>query len=252
MLNPLDMTGKTVLVTGASSGIGRATAILLSQVGAKVILVARDYARLQETLSQMEGSGHAIESYDLTQYEGIPAWMKEVSARHGLLSGCVHSAGVKVTSPLKNLNLEAVAQEWRINVSAALWLAKGFRQRGVIADEGSVVFISSVMGIVGQTAVAGYSACKGALISMARSLAMELAREKIRVNCISPGQVLTEMGNKMFSEMSMDQVESLKKLHPLGFGDPVDVANGIVYLLSPASKWVTGTNMVVDGGYTAH
>ena len=252
MLNPLDMTGRTILVTGASSGIGRETAISLSRLGARVVLVAHNRDRLEQTLKQLEGTGHGVEPFDLGQYEASPQWMCSLTGTHGLLDGLVHSAGVQSTSPLRALDAKQVENLWALNVLACLWLAKGYRQRGLNNPGGSVVFISSVAGLVGIPALSAYGASKGAVISLTRSLAMELARETIRVNCVVPGLVKTEMIEETTHRLPPENITALAREYPLGFGEPIDVANAIVYLLSPASKWITGTTLVVDGGYTAH
>ena len=251
MLNPLDMTGKTILVTGASSGIGRATAILLSQLGARVILVARNPENLARTLSQLVGDSHVVEPFDLSQYEGIPPWMRGLAGTHGLLDGLVHSAGIQMTAPLKALDAAQVENLWCINVSASLWLAKGYRQRGVNAGGGSIVLLSAAAGLIGAPAIAAYSASKGAVIALTRSLAMELARERIRVNCIAPGLVRSELYDEIAKQLTPEDLAAKERGQVLGLGQPADVAYAAIYLLSSASRWITGTALVVDGGVTA-
>ena len=251
MLNPLDITGRTILVTGASSGIGRETAILLSRLGARVILVARSQEKLEQTLAQLEGTGHAVEPFDLSQYEGIPQWMKGLAGMHGVLDGLVHSAGVTMTVPLKTLDATQVEQLWRINIFASLWLAKGYRQRGVNRGGGSIVLLGAGAGLVGVTALSAYSASKGGVTATTRSMAMELARENIRVNSVAPGYVKTEMTEDFEKGMTVEQVAAIVASHPLGLGEAIDVANSIVFLLSPAARWITGITLVVDGGVTA-
>lgn len=250
MLNPMDMTGKTVLVTGASSGIGRATAVLLSHLGARVILVARSSEKLEQTFNQLSGSGHAIEPYDLADYERIPSWMREVVSRNNVLDGLVHSAGVQITSPLRVLDAHRVEELWRINVSASLWLAKGFRQKGVNNQGGAIVFLSSAMALIAGTGLAAYSASKGAVIALTRTLAVELAREHIRVNCIAPGLVKTEMFDEFASQMPPDALSVLERGYLLGFGETSDVSQSVAFLLAGTSRWITGSTLVVDGGLT--
>ena len=252
MLNPLDMTGRTILVTGASSGIGRATAILLSRLGGRVILVARRREKLELTLAQLEGTGHAVELFDLSQYEGIPQWLKELAGTHGMLDGLVHCAGIQITAPLRILDANQVEAMWRTNVSASLWLAKGYRQRGVNKPGGSLVFLASAIGLVGGTALSAYSGSKGAIIALTRSLAVELAREKIRVNCLAPGLIKTEMFDEFARQLTPENLAALQKDYVLDFGEPGDVANAAAFLLAPASRWITGIPFVVDGGLTAH
>jgi NAD(P)-dependent dehydrogenase (short-subunit alcohol dehydrogenase family) len=252
MSNPFDLTGHRVLVTGASSGIGRATAITLNRLGAQVILVARNEERLQDTLDALEPPGHVIEPFDLTSIENIPQWMKNVAQRQGKLSGLVHCAGVEAISPLRFQTLEKFRSMHDINVTSALWLLKGFRQKGVSGPGGSVVLISSIAGLVGQSGHAAYCATKGALIALVRAAAVELAPEGMRVNCIAPGRVEgTAMTTAADGHLSEDQTAAIKALHPLDAGTVFDVANGIAFLLAEAARWITGTTLVIDGGYTA-
>jgi len=253
MINPMQLENLTILVTGASSGIGRETAVLLSKLGASLILVGRNEEQLIKTRSLLDGTLHRISAFDLSNYDEIPHWIKEISSVAGPLHGLVHSAGVQFTRPLRIMSSESIEELMRVNVTAAIFLAKAFRQKGVYASEGgSLVYLSSVMGFVGQPGQSAYSASKGALVSLAKSLALELAREKIRVNCIAPAIVSTEMSEKMFEQLSPEQVSHIKAMHPLGLGQPRDVANAIAFLLADTARWITGTTLVVDGGYTAH
>ena len=249
-MNPLDMSGRTVLVTGASSGIGRQTALYLSKLGATVVVTGRDKDRL-EAVQAMIGVGCISEPFDLSAIDQIPFWLKDIANRAGPLSGLVHSAGVSATRPLRTISEEQISSLMSINVSAALSLTKGFRQKGVSSQPSSIVFLSSVMGLVGQPANALYSASKGALIAMVRSLALELAREGIRVNCIAPAMVMTEMAEHLKATLPPDNWKAVEAMHPLGVGAPEDVAGAVAFLLASTGRWITGTTLVVDGGYTA-
>ena len=250
VLNPLDLTGQRFLVTGASSGIGRETSLLLSELGASVVLVGRDGTRLQQALASLSPGQHTIEPFNLQDLDEIPAWMLSLASKGLTLNGCVHSAGIHEIKPLRAVSASGAMKLLEVNVLAGLMLAKGFRQKQV-SEGGSIVFLSSATGLVGQPALSAYSASKGAVIAMTRSLAMELARENIRVNCVTPSIVETEMTKSLQESMNADALQRMKDMHPLGFGEPRDVAHAIAFLLSPMSRWITGSALVADGGYTA-
>ncbi len=252
MINPLDLTGRAILVTGASSGIGRETARLISQLGARVILVGRSEERLEETLRSLDGGGHRAEPFDLSLTDEIPLWLKSISASSGPLHGLVHSAGIQRLRPLRVLTSAVLQEVMRTNLDAAVSLTKGFRQKGVFAANASVVLLSSVMSLVGQAGVTAYAASKGAINAVTRALAVELAPEHIRVNCVAPGYVETEMAAALWSSLTQDQRSAIESMHLLGVGKPRDVANAVAFLLSETARWITGTVLVVDGGYTAH
>lgn len=252
MHNPMALDGRTVLVTGASSGLGRAISILISRLGGRVVLVARSEERLAETMMLLEDGEHRIEPFDLTELDAIPGWMKKLAAEVGTFDGLVHSAGLHATLPLRVLKPSRLDELMKVNVSAAMALTKGFRQRGVRAEQGSVVYLSSVSALAGSAGNAGYSATKGALVSMCRSLAMELASEQIRVNCLAPGWVPTELAAKAEATLEEAQLQAISDMHPLGLGRPDDVANAAAFLLAETGRWITGQTLVIDGGYTAH
>lgn len=253
MLNPLDLSDRAIMVTGASSGIGRETSILLSQLGARVVLVARNLDHLNETLSLLEPKDHIVLPFDLSRTAAIPEWLRGSVSEIGPLSGLVHCAGVHLVRPLRMLRSEDYSMLMRVNVEAAIALVKGFRQRGVhVEGMSNVVLMSSVVGVVGEVGVAAYSASKGAIISLTKSLAMELAKENIRVNCIAPGQVATELTDRQRLLLTPEQFSHIEQMHPLGIGTSLDVAYACAYLLADTARWITGTTLIVDGGYTAH
>jgi NAD(P)-dependent dehydrogenase (short-subunit alcohol dehydrogenase family) len=250
MTNLMELRDRTILVTGASSGLGRAISVLLSELGARVVLVARDEKRAEHTLALMEGAGHVVSLFDLADCDGIGPWMRELVGRTGPLSGLVHAAGVQKTRPLRVTSAGAIDEVMRINLYAAVALTKGFCQKGAATGHGSVVYISGGVAFVGQAGVAAYAASKGALVSLAKSLAVELARDGIRVNCVCPGYVATEMLHRLRETLTAEQYEAIEKRHPLGIGRPRDVANAVAFLLGDAARWITGTALIVDGGYT--
>lgn len=250
MINPSDLTNKRILITGASSGIGRATAQLVSQLNGQVIATGRDRERLESTLATLEGEGHVCQPFDLTKVDAISEWMLEL-ASGGRLDGLVHMAGIHGVRPLKVTDAAFVDQIFNINVKSAIGLARGLRHKKVRGSNSSIVFASSVAAIAGEAGISAYSASKGAIISLTRSLAIELAREKIRVNCVSPSIVKTEMTEKFHESFTPEQLKAIEDKHPLGTGQPIDVANLVAFLLSDASRWMTGSNIVIDGGYSA-
>jgi 3-oxoacyl-[acyl-carrier protein] reductase len=253
MRNPMDLSGRTVLVTGASSGIGRETSVVLAELGASLVLTGRRREELDRTAAALPPGGHHVEPFDLADLDAIPSWIKGLAERTGPLDDLVHSAGVHFTLPLRATATRQYADLMRVNVDAAFFLAKGFRQKGVrrAGSRSGIVLLSSVMGLIGQTGIAAYSASKGALVSMARSLALELAREGIRVNCVAPGVVRTRMAENAEQVLTSEQYQAIEALHPLGIGTPRDAAHAIAFLLAESGRWITGTTLVVDGGYTA-
>lgn len=246
------LEGQHILVTGASGGIGRAIAILASEMGAKVALVGRDENRLQTSLNIMNGEGHSIHIKDLSEQDSLSKWLQEVTITHGALHGLVHAAGIQTIRPLKILDEKTFRETLSLNLESAISLTRGFRHKKVSGAGGSVVFISSVMALTGQAGQVAYCASKGGLVSASKALALELAREKIRVNCVAPGLVQTEMADRLGESISSAQFDSVKAMHPLGLGEPEDVAAAVVYLLSNGARWVTGSTLVIDGGYMAH
>ena len=250
--NPFSLEGKAIIVTGASSGIGQQTAILCSQMGARVTIIGRNEERLNATLSQMDGEGHMVVAFDLTDTEGIKGLVTEIVSRQGAIDGLVCCAGISGILPLKLMSVEQQEKYFRTNVFATIELTRQVLQmRNVCKDGASVIFFSSVMGVVGENAKSLYSMTKGALISASRSLAVEYAKKKIRVNCISPGVVITPINASQPYIADLDKRAVLEEKHPLGLGKTEDIANACVFLLSDASRWMTGQNMVIDGGYTA-
>jgi NAD(P)-dependent dehydrogenase (short-subunit alcohol dehydrogenase family) len=251
MLNPLDLTGRRFLITGASAGIGRATAILLSQLGARLVLVARSVDRLEQVLANLSGGDHRLIPFDLSQTSEIAAWFKQIVADIGPLNGIVHCAGTQLTRPLRFSTGKDMQSVMSLNVEVALLLAKAYRQKGAYVSGGSIVFLSSVMGLVGQPSRAVYAASKGAIIGLTKSLAIELAQDGLRVNCVAPGLVQTGMADELQKMLTTEQFNAVQSMHPLGLGQPTDVANAIAFLLADTARWITGTTLVVDGGYTA-
>ena len=250
---PFTLKGKSVLVTGASSGIGRACAVQCAAMGARVILFGRNALRLEETRALMlNNAEHLIYTVDLTDYDMVGAIVKDMIGLVGNIHGVIHSAGISTTLPLKMITPEKLDLFFHTNVHGAIHLTKLVSSKSAMAPEGgSIVFISSVMGAVGEVGKTLYSLTKGALIAGSKSLALELASRKIRVNCVAPGVVESPMSNQSIYRQDEELLNRIKSYHPLGLGHPEDVANACVFLLSDATRWITGTTLFVDGGYTA-
>ena len=248
----LNFEGRWVVVTGASQGIGRACAEELSAHGAKVVLVGRHQAKLETVRAAMTGDGHRILVSDLTEIDRIGPAVSEIANQAGRLYGLCHAAGEVSTQPLAATTVEVVQQLMMVNVFAGVELARAISRRDVMDPSGgSFVFLSSIYGNVGVAGETGYSATKGAVAAAARAMAIELARRRIRVNTISPGFVRTPMTDHALDTLSPEQASAIENKHPLGVGMPIDVARAAVFLLAPATTWITGTDLVVDGGYSA-
>lgn len=242
--------GRRYLVTGATSGIGLATSIRLAHQGADLVLVARRTEELERLADSLPGDHRSV-PFDLTATDEIPQLVGRVAKEVGGLHGLVHCAGIHRVTPLKIVNTKSVEDVFRINVTAALMLAKGFRVRRVHAPAASIVLLSSAVGAVGQKGVSAYSASKGAVISLTKSLALELVDDDIRVNCVLPGVVQTPMTAGLAESIGEDSFAEVAAMHPLGLGQPEDVAEPISFLLGAGARWITGAAIAVDGGYTA-
>jgi NAD(P)-dependent dehydrogenase (short-subunit alcohol dehydrogenase family) len=241
------LAGRRILITGASSGIGRAIAVMASEAGAEVILSGRDSSRLEETRGMMVGSRHQCLPADLAELNAIGGFVDQLP----VLDGFVSSAGINVWKTLKFIDGDYLQRMHSINYMSPLILVSNLAKARKLAPGSSLVFISSLAGVIATPGNTAYAGAKGGLIASARILAVEMARQRIRVNCISPGMVMTPMVAEKLSMLSDEQRASDEAAYPLGYGRPEDIAAGAVFLLSPGARWITGTNLVMDGGYTA-
>jgi NAD(P)-dependent dehydrogenase (short-subunit alcohol dehydrogenase family) len=246
MDNPFFLTGKTILITGASSGIGKAIAHECSKIGAKLIISGRDKTRLDATFRNLEGNGHLQIIADLASVEGI----KKIVEKVPHLDGIVHSAGIARPMPFVYASEDVVKEVLGINLISPLTLTQQLLKLKKVNNKASVVFISSVSGtLVSAPGGSVYSASKGAVNGLIKGMALDLAPKGIRVNAVAPGMI--ETGLFKDSSISQDQLNEDKKRYPLKrYGKPEEVAYSVIYLLSDASAWITGTSLVIDGGYT--
>ncbi|MFV2082349.1 MAG: SDR family NAD(P)-dependent oxidoreductase [bacterium] len=248
----VDFEGRIVLVSGASSGIGRAIAKALSDTGARLILLGRNTSRLDDVLNSLSGDDNHILEMDLACTDDIAPVLKDFVKQCGPIYGLCHAAGVAETLPLSATSPQQVHRLMDVNLVAGIELARVICRRDVMEPAGgSLLFLSSIYGLIGKPGVIGYSATKGALTAAARSMAVELAKRNIRVNVLSPGLVWTEMTREAFSVIANGNVKKLEDDHLLRTGTPEDVAHAAAFLLAPQSSWITGTDLVIDGGYIA-
>lgn len=242
MNNPFTLSGKTILVTGASAGIGRGIAIACAGMGAQVILTARNAERLQETLALLEGEGHTYIAADLTNETARTALVEQLP----VLDGVVQCAGVGSRVPCKMLSQADLDYVMKPNAEAPMLLQALLLSEKKITKQASVVFIASAAATMPSAGNAVYSASKAALVAYAKCLAQELAPRQIRVNCISPTMVWTDLA---LVGATVEQLDEAQKQYPLKrYGKPEDIANLAIYLLSDASAWMTGSNIEITGG----
>jgi NAD(P)-dependent dehydrogenase (short-subunit alcohol dehydrogenase family) len=249
----IELQQKTVLITGASSGIGRQCAITFSRLGAKLILLGRDERRLSETINFLSKDKHHVYYIvDIADFQKLEATIKKAIDRDGKISGFIHSAGVESTVPINFLRPKVYERMFAINVISAFEIIRILSSKNCLPETGaSYVLMASVMGLLGQPGKTAYCSSKAALINGSKALALELAKRAIRVNCLSPGIVETEMTLQMFQDLPKESVNKIKEMHPLGFGNPNDIANLAAFLISDLSRWITGSNLIIDGGYSA-
>ena len=246
MYNPFSIEGKTIFITGASSGIGRATSIECSKMGATLAITGRNAIGLQETFDKLEGKGHVQIIADLCSSQNIPGMVNQLFS----LDGVVHCAGFTNSTPFQFISEKDLTAIMQVNFMAPTLISQVLIKKKKLNKGASVVFISSVSGVYCSfVANSMYSASKGAINGIVKGMALDLAPKGIRVNCVNPGMIDTPL----LSEENITE-ELLKediKRYPMNrYGKPEEVAHAIIYLLSDATKWITGSNLLIDGGYT--
>lgn len=248
MYNPFSLAKKTILVTGASSGIGRAIAVESARMGAQLIITARNEEKLNDTRSSMENTHlHRMILADLSNEKDLETLITFISDN---LDGIVHCAGFTIPKPFQFLSRENFHDVMTVNFEAPILLTQALLKKKKIANPASIVFISSISGVICSSPAGSiYSASKGAINGIVKNLAIELAVKGIRVNSVNPGMVHTNIFAS--GVVTEEQLKEDMKKYPLKrYGRPEEIAYAVVYLLSAASQWVTGSNLVIDGGYT--
>lgn len=238
---------KVILVTGASIGIGQQTAILLSQLGAKIILLATNEDKLVNTLSLLEGNGHNYFCYNLADIDNIEKKVKEIINQCGKIDGFVNCVGIRSRRPISLLSPKEIKNVMDVNFGSFIELIRCITKKGHFNDGLSIVGVSSIASHVGGVSVTAYAASKAAVEAAVRCLSKELAPKNIRLNTVVPAQINTpEYANLLLMHGGVDTILNRQYL---GLGEATDVANAIAFLLSPAAKFITGISLPIDGGY---
>src|SRR5690606_33940726 len=241
MKDPFKLTGKKFLVTGASSGIGYQTCLSINQQGGTFIAVARRVELLKKLISECGNENDFILA-DLSKTDDIEKLVEVIPH----VDGIVHSAGIVALAPAKFYTKELMNSIRITNFDSITMLINLVVKKKKINKDSSIVLVSSIAGVFGMKGNGIYAASKGALISIAKVWANEFSNNKIRVNCVSPGMVKTDITNKSIEDLSLEVIKADEKKYPLGYGEVVQVANPIVFLLSDASSWITGQNIILD------
>lgn len=245
------LNNKNILITGASSGIGKAIAYKCSELGANVRLVARNKDALEQIVNDIgrdRASYHLLDMRNPDEYENV---ISHIVAEYGKLSGFVHSAGYAITFPFQSMSIDQYQDLFLVNVFSAFELGRILSLKKNRNSEGqSMVFLASITSVVSDVGLMAYGSSKSALVGGARAMALELAKKKIRVNCVSPGRIGdTPMTEGQRSVLSDEEIGLLSEGYPLGLGKATDIASLCAFLLSDESNWITGQNIVIDGGY---
>lgn len=243
----LNLEHKTILITGASSGIGAAIAIQLSRLGAQLILTGRDVNKLNDVMSELFSGNHTIIQADLTNEEAIQELVSKVNS----IDGLVHSAGIIKPFPVKYIQKQQINQMLDINYTAPVLLTSLLLKKKKINDKASIVFMSSISSTFAHKGGALYSSSKAAIKAYSKTLAIEHSVKKIRSNVIEAAMVKTPLFDQAEAAVTKEMMDQHELQYPLGFGETEDIANAVMFLLSDASKWITGTQLIMDGGLTA-
>lgn len=246
----MEFKNKQYLVTGVTSGLGKAIAEDLLLKGAIVLGIGRDFSKIDSSEVFSENEKFTFIKVDLTDVNSIEGFINKFCVKNNKFDGFVHCAGKEETIPIRIYDTEKVESLFKVNVYAGIELIKIFSKKKNSNNKASLVLLSSVMGELGQPGKVGYCASKAAVLGAVRASSLELTKRKIRVNAVSPGVVNTPMTKKLFEALSQDSIDEIINMHPLGLGEISDVVPLIIFLLSNQSKWITGQNFKIDGGYS--
>lgn len=248
--NYSSLKGKLFLITGITSGIGKEIGLSLLRQGAKVIGIGRDATKIQETIDTTTKKNFLFISFDLTNVNEIEDTLSGLIKFYGKFDGFVHCAGKEETIPLSIYKADKIKSIFEVNVFSGIEVLRIFSKKKYSNENSSIVFFSSVMGELGQPGKVGYCATKAAIIGIVNAASLELAKRNIRVNAVSPGVVRTPMTQLLFDQLSGDNIKEIESMHPLGVGEVDDISPMVLFLLSNESKWITGQNIKIDGGYS--
>ncbi|UKB83000.1 SDR family oxidoreductase [Chryseobacterium sp. MEBOG06] len=237
-----------IILTGATSGIGFETMKDLVKDGHKVVAVARNFEKIRDFLDEAKDNVVCC-PLDLSEVSEIENLFKNLDFSEKF-DALIHCAGMEETVPLTLYNPEKIERIYKLNVFSGIELLRHFTKKKYSNEGASVVFMSSVMGVLGQPGKIGYCSTKSAVVGLVKSAALEFAKRKIRINAVLPGVVDTPMTQNLFSQLSEDNVKDILEMHPLGIGKTEDVVPTIKFLISSGSKWITGQNIIIDGGYS--
>jgi NAD(P)-dependent dehydrogenase (short-subunit alcohol dehydrogenase family) len=238
-----------IILTGATSGIGFETLKQLVENNHTVFAIGRDFSKID---SFIQDNKKQIKKYvfDFVTVQDIVKLFLDFDLNDEKFDGLIHCAGIEETIPLSLYTPDKIKQIYDVNVFAGIELLRHFTKKKYSNDGASVVFLSSVMGVLGQPGKIGYCSTKAAVLGMVKAGALEFAKRKIRVNAVLPGVVNTPMTQNLFAQIGKERIEQITEMHPLGLGNVEDVVPAILFLISENSKWITGQNFVVDGGYS--
>jgi len=241
---------KNILITGASSGIGKECAFYCYEEGAKVHLIGRNESSLNDIYSQLNDNNNSISVLDLRDFKRYQSIIESIVTNHEKIDGFIHSAGYQIVLPISAMNYQMYIDIFEVNTISAFEFIRLLSKKNYGNLSGmSIVLIASIMSVLADTALTAYCASKAALVGGAKALALELSNKRIRINCISPGTLAdTAMTENLRKQISEEEFHRIEQEYPMGLGSTKDISSLCLFLLSEDSKWITGQNIIIDGG----